>query len=328
MELDPDVRYFSNSELGTFKRCRRKWWLSYYRWLRPAYEKRTGVRGLGTRIHQALAVLYTPEPGDPLAVLELNLNQDRDELKEIQDWEGLAELEKDAELAKIMVEGYLEWIAEEGSDSSLTIIGSEVELAVPFLPKIQLIGKLDVRAFDESTGLRVFIDHKSVGSFAQAVAFLSMDQQMKMYHLLEILSQMEDGTPFAETEHCDGAIYNMLRRVKRTKTAKPPFYAREIVRHNTEELRNFYKQVKGTIMQIIQLQRDLDAGGDPHVHAAPSPRADCSWSCDFFLACPLFEDGSRVEAMLENVYVQVDPMTRYKTEALGLKGDVDESSDH
>jgi len=174
-----------------------------------------------------------------------------------------------------------------------------------------LIGKLDVRAIDEQLGMRVFIDHKSVGSFSQATAFLSMDMQMKMYHILEILEQVARGIPFEETEHCDGAIYNMLRRVKRTPAAKPPFFHREAVRHNLTELRNFYIQLAGEIARILDLTLDLDRGADPHFIAPPTPRGDCSWSCEYFLACPLFDDGSRVEAFLENVYVTVDPMKRY-----------------
>ena len=49
----------SNSEIQTFKDCRRKWWLSYYRRLRPRTESKTGALALGSRIHQALDDYYS-----------------------------------------------------------------------------------------------------------------------------------------------------------------------------------------------------------------------------------------------------------------------------
>src|SRR6185503_10047094 len=131
MKLDPEVRYFSNSEISTFKRCRRKWWLAYYRWLRPPVEKTTGTRGLGTRLHEALAAWYSPERLDPLQVLEQGILRDQAALMENSDFEGLEELNKDAALARIMIEGYLQWCEDEGMDAGLTVTGAEVEIATP-----------------------------------------------------------------------------------------------------------------------------------------------------------------------------------------------------
>ena len=48
----------SNSELQTFKDCRRRWWLSYYRRLKPRSQDMTGALAFGTRIHAALDAHY------------------------------------------------------------------------------------------------------------------------------------------------------------------------------------------------------------------------------------------------------------------------------
>ena len=51
----------SNSEIQTFKDCRRKWWLSYYRRLKPKSANMTGALALGSRIHEALDMYYSKD---------------------------------------------------------------------------------------------------------------------------------------------------------------------------------------------------------------------------------------------------------------------------
>ena len=48
----------SNSEIQTFKDCRRRWWLSYYRRLQPKTQQMTGALALGSRVHEALDMYY------------------------------------------------------------------------------------------------------------------------------------------------------------------------------------------------------------------------------------------------------------------------------
>ena len=44
-------RYVSHSELATWRRCNRKWYLTYWEGLRLPVEQVTGIRRIGTRIH-------------------------------------------------------------------------------------------------------------------------------------------------------------------------------------------------------------------------------------------------------------------------------------
>jgi hypothetical protein len=55
----------------------------------------------------------------------------------------------------------------------------------------------------------------------------------------------------------------------------------------------------------------LRLGDNHHFVTPPSPRADCSWSCDFYHACPLFDDGSHVELMIDQLYEVGQPLDRY-----------------
>ena len=49
------MKYLSNSEAACFKRCRRRWWLQWYRKLQPAYRATNDARAKGSRVHEALA---------------------------------------------------------------------------------------------------------------------------------------------------------------------------------------------------------------------------------------------------------------------------------
>ena len=66
-----EIVRISNSEIQTFKDCRRKWWLTYYRRLQPKYRDSTGALALGTRIHAALDDYYAN--GTPLLQSHSNL---------------------------------------------------------------------------------------------------------------------------------------------------------------------------------------------------------------------------------------------------------------
>ncbi len=58
----------SNTEVNTWQRCRRKWFLAYFLGYQPAVEEVTGHRILGVRVHTALEGYYGYDL-DPLAVL-------------------------------------------------------------------------------------------------------------------------------------------------------------------------------------------------------------------------------------------------------------------
>jgi hypothetical protein len=76
---------------------------------------------------------------------------------------------------------------------------------------------------------------------------------------------MEQGaTPEEAYNDCSGILVNLLKKVKRTASAKPPFYARVDVPHNIHELRNHWKHVVHRA-EIADAERRLDAGrGSPH----------------------------------------------------------------
>lgn len=300
---NPEVVSVSNSELATFKECRRKWWLTYYRGLTPKNVPMHGPLALGTRIHYALEMYYT-DHSDPIEVFVNTVEEDRVWL--LAEERDTTDFDKEAELGRIMLEGYLEWLEETGADSDLEVVSAEQKLIVPIMDgKVNIIGKLDMRVKRKIDGVRLFMDHKTAASASNVTRTAHMNWQPKMYLLLEMLKDDED-------QRCDGMIYNILKKVKRTATAKPPFYERVEIRHNKETMRAFWLQVHGVIQQIIATRAALDAGHDPHVVAYPTPTNDCTWKCPFYAACPMFDDGSAAEHMIEDYFVQADPYKRYE----------------
>jgi hypothetical protein len=321
------VYRISNSELQTFKRCKRKWWLGWYRELTLKTESYTGVRSTGTRIHRALAAWYVPEGEqrvDPRDALERVIVEDWTSIQRLaiernapdeRVTELATEFSASCNLERAMVEGYVQWLEETGADSDLRIIASEtplvVDIVVPMrehheMRDVQLIGLLDTRAYRVTDGIRVFIDHKTVGSLTAPVLTLPQNEQMLHYHILEMLSSVEG------EERCDGALYNMLRRVKRSAKAKPPFYDRIEVRHNPYELESYRRRLLATTREVLETIDALDRGQHHLDIVYPTPNGDCSWSCDFSAICNMFDDGSSgTNDMLDALYKKNDPRDRY-----------------
>lgn len=314
------VRVFSNSEVQAFKWCRRHWWLAWHRGLTPKIESVTSAAATGTRVHEALASWYVPdgdERVDPL--FTLTAVQDRDmaihsvsALRDTGDDEAAqllqteSELRSTFELERRMVEGYLEWVAESGVDSELEVLGAEryVEAAVEVegVGLVKLIAKLDALVRHRVTGLLMFIDHKTVGSFS--IPELGMSQQMLHYHLIQRLTAPSDRRPA-------GALYNMLRKVKRTRASKPPYYERRAVPHNDHELEAYSAKLVGVIGDVVEVERRLEAGVSHQVAAYSTPSRDCAWRCQFFKVCRMLDDGSRAEAALEDLYEVRSPLDYY-----------------
>ena len=306
-EVEAERPYtLSNSEIQVFKDCRRKWWLNYYRRLMPRTKQFTGALALGSRIHEALDQYYSSD-------MTLDLLEGHSKLVEIDMAKMMAEfrdthdLEAEAELGRIMLEGYLQWMDEEGIDSNLEKISNEEIISMPlFDGKVVLQGKLDMRVRRKNDGVRMFRDFKTVGgSFSDFANQAQMNEQIMTYMLLESAQNSVPG------ERSEGGIFTMLKKVKRTANAKPPFYEQIEVRHNIFTMRSFWQRIHGTISDLLAVKKGLDEGGDPNFLAYPSPGKDCKWKCQFYTVCPLIDDGSAAEAAISEMYEVADPYGYY-----------------
>src|SRR5690606_34383087 len=215
----------SNSEIQTFKENRREWWLRYYLGRAPKETKMVGPLPLGTRIHLALEMLYK-EGADPVAVYLQQLEEDRElflQSRDALDDKMVSKFNSDAELGRIMVEGYLEWLEETNIDAGIHVIDVEKELTYPLYDgRVILRGKIDMKVQDSVSGFTLLMDHKTAINFSQYHKIAHMSEQLMTYTMLEKLQGAD--TPI------EGGMYNLLKKVKRTAKATPPFYERIVVR--------------------------------------------------------------------------------------------------
>ena len=320
----------SNSEIQTWKSCKRKWWLTYYRELgfKRENEAPVGARQLGSRVHLALELMYRSDE-NPIEVLNDIYAEDAQLLADSNRDDLLEPLKKEQDLARAMIEGYIDWVREEAVDEGMTFVEAEAVVEVnSAIPGVKLRGKLDQRWERKSDGARLFRDFKTVAEFNTPKQILPMDEQMKFYHLLEFLSSLQE-TGKEPKWRTDGALYTMLRKVKRTATAKPPFYEQVEVHHNMTELRNMYARVNATVEEMVKARQRMDSLQDvpvdkdqPEHHQTlfpPRPSRDCTWSCDFVTVCHMFDDGSNAEGLLKEYYTHIDPHERYKAQDQGRK---------
>lgn len=305
----PSSVSITNSEMQSFKDCKRKWWLGYYRGLKPKVKTMVGPLPLGTRLHNALEIFYTTGES-PVDVYERLQRIDNALFLDSPDANFEAQVKKfnsEADLGRIMLEGYMEWMAEENPDADIEVVGAELKLSTRLEsdPRVEVMGKIDMKVKRRSSGFKAILDHKSAMSFNVYYETAHMSEQLMLYVLLD---EIDADDP---DNIVDGGIYNLLKKVKRSGTAKPPFYERLDVRFNKKTIDSFRIRLEGTVRDIMRTRDELDAGVDHKYTAYPSPSQDCTWKCPFFKQCPMFDDGSYVEDMIDDMFEQSDPNARY-----------------
>lgn len=297
----------SNSEIQTFKQCRRKWYIQYYLKYRPRKTEIVSARALGTRVHAALEHYYR----DGVPLLETHsklLAEDRLTLES----QGMdpAELDNDGDLGHVMLEGYEQWVAEEGLDANLEIISVEEMMSLPVetaYGTVNLVGKLDLRVRNLATGARRVLDFKTAQAFSNFTAISHIAEQLPTYTILDRATHEASG----DTDYVEGGIYRILRKVKRGPRANPPFYGEFEIRHNEFHLRSVWTRITGIISDMMRTRKALDEGANHLFVVYPTPDRSCSWKCEAYSICPLFDDGSDFRGMLEEDFERSDPYAYY-----------------
>lgn len=289
------------SEMRAWQTCPRGWWLSYYRRLRKSREL-SSLPNIGNLVHAGLETYYRDMSLNPVELVMARLDELYEEYPEYA-----LQIARDGELAVIMLEGYLEEVVNSGMDADFEYVGSEQIVEAEVGP-YRLRGKIDARLRRVSDGALLQLEHKTTSNFADLIKTAQSNAQFLTYDLLAYLTK-PDGVA------TDGVILNMLRRVKRTVRAKPPFYLRHEVRHNANELRAHWNHVIAIGDQISSARRALDAGQDHHRVVPPSVGREHGWEnggCACKDVTTMFDDGSDVEGYLAEFYEQYDPLERYE----------------
>lgn len=311
---NPDLVQISNSEIQTFKHCKRKWMLGTYYGLAPLTEEFTGPLPLGIRIHDALDHFYTKgvedsHPMDEYVRLQNIDNERFANSPAINDDAAVKKFNSESELGRIILEGYLEWVESEHADTDIEFIINEIALRYfpeEFDGRVEVIGKIDAlirRLFDDSYAI---LDFKTAISFNEYLAASHHSEQLPLY--INLLNK----TKKPDEPRVDGGRYRLLRKTKRSASAKPPFYKDVDVRFGRKALESHWKRTVGTIREMLELRQRLDDGEDHLVYAYPTQKMgwECQ-TCPFFRGCFMLDDGSDAEGFFTDFYTQRDPNSRY-----------------
>lgn len=308
----------TNSELTMFMEDPRRWWLSTYRKLgRPSNIAFNTPTSIGSAYHLALAAYYGKHV-DPVAYIKeyyvKKLVEVGNEFDELTASKLVKDLDKEADLVTIMVEGYMDWLAEEAQDSELEVLGAEEAITVQLADGLKLQGKIDAPArYLHSPEIILQLEHKTVGNFADIPKLADVNFQFLTYDLLAYMRMLAAVEAGGAAQRIDGVLVNMARKVKRTVKANPPFYARLEVRHNEIQLRNHWIHVVSIGREIQRTRARLDAGEDHHTVVQCVPNRDSTWKCEFRNCClsGMIDNGNDFEGFLKANFVERDPLERY-----------------
>lgn len=295
-----DIRKISISEMVEYRDCRRKWYL--HQKLGLSKKDKTGALALGTNVHFALQVYYTPGGTKEAALAAFNSIYEQ-LINDANEYE-IESVLKDEKMGRTMIEGYFEWAEETGIDAHLEII--EAEADIEYLmevtgQKVLLVGKRDLIGRNALTGTNKLVDHKTCQSFTDNM--MDLNEQARMYLLLQ---RLVGSTEVQEV------LWNKLRKVLRTARANPPFYQREELYISEEELRRFFIRIRGIIRDILLTEAQLADGQDHYEYCYPRPSSDCTWKCQYRKVCPLLDsDPVGAQLMMQDMFEVEDPYARY-----------------
>lgn len=310
----------SNSEMAAWTRSRRMWFVLWYLGFRPAREQATGPMHLGNLVHLAEEAKFGYGL-DPVAVIRLLYKIEIE-----NDPENAAELAKEADLARIMVEGHEEQAAAEGWYGDMQIQAAEMDITadLPGLPGVRLRGKLDISAIDPIDGGLIFLDWKTAADFSRH-EHLDQDPQFRNYALIQRLWAAERGEPLVL-----GGRVTTLRRVKRTSASRPPYYMSTPFRYNDDHMDAALRRARMVCSEIV-IAREALADAYPQglevVNRVQREllfpnwvEQDCRWRCPLASGlCGMMDDGSDWGAALVSSgrWVQGNPYDYYRQDGLG-----------
>lgn len=281
--MGEDKPTFRWSELKKFKRCRRSWYNGYVLNLRkPEFSGEAAPRvkrDAGTLFHKDLLEhYYRGETAAPGAWL-------RTQTPPVSAAYG-KEWQDTYTLAQIMLDGYGEWLADEGMDMGERTLGTEVEYVVDLGP-VNLTVHIDRLVMDETFDRLIVEDLKTVDSLSKGESF-AVDEQLLTYAWV---TEQIHGRPVSACRH------RMARRVKRTARATPPFYGEVEINPNRAQMDAIESHIRATVTDMLRVLGD----NGPFY---PNVTGDCSWDCDFLPICAMHDDGSDLAGVRQELYIK------------------------
>lgn len=304
------MRPVRQSEISSFSDCRRKWWFAYEQGIVPVSIGRrmpaSSHRDSGSAAHKGVEIINKGgtlvEALDAVGVFIDEVRSIRlpegDELPELTKEDDKAWWEVDR-LARAMTTNYAEW--SRLNEGDIEFLATELQWEVPLTitlsdyaehqEEVMLFGQIDAALHDPLVGL-VIRDNKSVQSFGQTPQ--DVDFQLRTYAWA--WWNLTGDVP-------DRAEHLMMKRVLGLKT-KGPLFERVAIPINKRILRAHEGHLRARVEGLTEV-RDLKVTNEA---LFPNPGMDCSWKCEFKDLCSMVDDGSDVQAVVEEHFVEKDPL--------------------
>lgn len=313
--VNSDIYSVSHSEMTTYKDCKRRWYLHYYRGLRRKFEGKAVARDTGTLVHAGLHTFYLAgalrggDEAKELMVNHIQVAHDADMLK-VTSEEERKKIVEIYDVSMVVALGYVNWLQETGADIGYTFDKLEYELRAPGpVDGTEIMGIIDLGGTHDQSGDLFVMDTKVIASIDDTLKSLHIMEQGPMYAVLSKILEPDTTRGFR-------VVWNMLKRNKHTAQAKPPFYQRYELAINADQLRQFYLQLQGQIEEILRTEERLNSGVSHLVAAYPTPTTDCAWKCPFFSVCGLMNDlvNNDVDYIIDQYYSTPDQRNAAKVE--------------
>lgn len=303
--LDPTLIKITQSDLAAYKRDRRIWFLKTYLGLRPKRMQGISPLVLGSMVHGALEAEYKfgKDMLDWLAVEVQTLGTEYAKNDPYFQW---ADWHKQAEQARLMLEGYREWITDGNLDVRYRQWAVEHLLQVHTQydgTPVVLTGKADMIVRDTLTNELLVWDWKTAAQIERTVRQAHTTEQLPFY-----LTLLQANEP---TEQVGGAAFNILLKSKRTERAKPPFYHREFVNYDRRALAARQASIDGTILDYVRTVKELNAGVAEPLRVAYANPGVLNFDTWLNPLLEVMDTGGNVAGIIRAQYVQSDPYGRY-----------------
>lgn len=288
------------TEFGQYINCPRNWMFGSSNGFNLEPKVRPQKLRFGLVWHKGLEELYLGN--DPFAGLEQEFQKEEELIYGVGafDPDIRDEIDKEKELARMMMEGYLQWRNNGATppDDSFTVKAVERRVLVPIDEGLYIAVRTDTDVLDKSGGLWV-LENKTRGksSSVDNPPELQLDLQMG----IQMLAVKE-----TNPEPVRGAIYNLARKQAPSARVKAPLFGRHQVFRSQHELDVLKETLKARATEMIRDSRFIaEHPGEALelIRYNPQGMGLCQWGCSVKEICEAInrkEDvGYLVEASLK-----------------------------
>lgn len=308
--LDPDNIVVTQSDLAAFKRDRRLWFFRTYLGLQPIHEPVTSPLILGTLVHGALEFEYRGtrpimDAYEGLIRASRAYYESTTPAFDVHGWN------KQTELGRLMLEGFIEWRTTEHIDTDIRTVAVEklLEVHTHYLgSRVTLTGKADLIVQDRLTGETLIYDFKTTNNLERTIKQAHTTEQLPYYLTLQ--------QAIAPTEWVTGAAFYLLLKSRRTARAAPPFYHREKVGFSKAALETRRSGIHGAITDYVRVIQALHEGTPrPFMYAYPNPGV-LQFDRAYDRLIDVIDSGGNVAGMIAANFKQASPYARYSMSLL------------